>query len=50
MEAVTDMPDDEDDLRAVAHFLEFSEFPDNVDVEAKRRVKKTAMKYCVRRL
>ena len=47
MEALTD---DEDDLRAVAHFLEFSQFPDNVDDEAKRRVKKLAMKCCVRKV
>ena len=49
MEAITDMPDDEDDLRAVAHFLKFSQFPDNVVDEAKRRIKKLAMKYCVRK-
>ena len=50
MEAITDMPDDEDDLRAVAHFLKFSQFPHNVVDEAKRRIKKLAMKYCVRKI
>lgn len=50
MEAITDVPDDDDDLRAVAHFLETSQFSDNFDDEAKRRIKKLAMKYCVRKI
>ena len=49
MEAITNVPDDEDDMRAVAHFLKFSQFPHNVVDEAKRRIKKLAMNYCVRK-
>ena len=47
--ATADMPEDDDeDLIAVTHFLESSVFPDTADDEAKRRIKKLAMKYCVR--
>ena len=47
---IVDMPDDDEDLRAVAHFLEFSQFPDNVGDEAKMKLKKQAMNYCVRKV
>ena len=49
-DAIIDMPDDDEDLKAVAHFLEFSQFPDTVGDEAKRRLKKQAMNYCVRKV
>ena len=49
-DAIIDMPDDDEDLRAVAHFLEFSQFPDNVGDEAKMKLKKQAMNYCVRKV
>ena len=47
-DTIIDMPDDDEDLRAVAHFLEFSQFPENVGDEAKMKLKKQAMNYCVR--
>ena len=49
-DAIIDMPNDDEDLKSVAHFLEFSQFPDNVGEAAKMKLKKQAMNYCVRKV